>query len=205
LRILESRFLMDWSPGLALIPMIIGMMFVLSGSDITQAASAEISVVGPGLGIIFTIIAFLIHGLFWINMGRVTEKVESLTKIQGYGLGVVALGGLLVVGFVDGGWIIFALAQFGLAYAIYKSHMLTNAFAIVTGFFGAVNVLFGILGFADTTPTEVPVFAFMGWSLIMLVFSLTDGHPEDREMDYEARFRRGAPDDRVASSIESDE
>jgi hypothetical protein len=193
---------MDWAPGLAVIPLLIGMSFAVIGADISNARDAEINIIGPDVGIIFTAIAFVIHALFWVKFARVGEHVEVITKMQGYGLGVVALSGLVVVAFVDGGWIIFAIAQFGIAYTIYKTHLLSTGFGIATAFFGAVNVLFGALGFADTTPQEVPVFAFIGWSLIMLVFSLVDGHPEERDIDYEARFRRGSPEERTGENTE---
>ncbi len=202
MRILENRFLMDWAPGLAIIPLLIGMSFTLIGSDISNAADAEINIIGPDLGIIFTVIAFVFHFLFWINVARVSDHVGVIAKPQAYGLGVVAISGLVVVGFVDGGWIIFALAQFALAYIIFKTHVLSTGFGIATAGFGLVNVLMGILGFAETDPAEVPVFAFIGWSLIMLVFSLVDGHPEERDVDYEARFRRGSPEERAGKSTE---
>ena len=205
MRILENRFLMDWAPGLAVIPLLIGMSFTLIGSDISNAADAEINIIGPDFGLIFTVIAFAIHSLFWINIARISEHVGAIPKPQSYGLGVLAITGLVVVAFVDGGWIIFALAQFGLAYVIYKTHLLSTGFGIVTAGFGAMNVLVGILGFAETDPLEVPVFAFIGWSFIMLVFSLVDGHPEERDMDYESRFRSGSPEERASGASESGE
>ena len=58
LRLLENRFLMDWAPGLAVIPLLIGMSFTLIGSDISNAADAEINIIGPDYGVIFTVIAF---------------------------------------------------------------------------------------------------------------------------------------------------
>ena len=196
---------MDWAPGMAVIPLLIGMSFTLIGSDISNAADAEINIIGPDFGLIFTVIAFAIHSLFWINIARISEHVGVIPKPQSYGLGLLALTGLVVVAFVDGGWIIFALAQFGLAYIIYKTHLLSTGFGIVTAAFGAVNVLVGILGVAETDPLEVPVFAFIGWSFIMLVFSLVDGHPEERDMDYESRFRsRGSPEERASGTSESD-
>lgn len=202
LRILENRFLMDWAPGLAVIPLLIGMSFTLIGSDISNAADAEINIIGPDFGLIFTVIAFAFHSMFWINIARISGHVGVIEKNRAYGLGVLAIGGLVVVAFVDGGWMIFALAQFGLAYIILKTHLLSTGFGIATAGFGLVNILFGFLGFAETDPAEVPVFAFIGWSLIMLVFSLVDGHPEERDIDYEARFRRGSPEERAPESGE---
>ncbi len=191
------RIVMDWASAIALIPMFIGIAFKLSDTSINDVADAEIDIVGSGIGIVFSAIALGIYAIFWANLARISEFVQIYNRLQGGAIGVAALTGLVIVGFVDGGWVLFGLAQLAIAYPIYKSDLLPSGFGIATAVLGAINILIGAIGFTSDSPSSIAVFTLIGWSMIMLVFSLAFGHPEERDVDWQSRFKRGSPEERA--------
>ena len=112
---------MDWASAIALIPMFIGIAFKVSDTSINDVADAEIDIVGSGIGIVFSAIALGIYAIFWANLARISEFVQIYNRPQGGAIGVVALTGLVIVGFVDGGWVLFGLAQLAIAKALNPS------------------------------------------------------------------------------------
>ena len=76
------RIVMDWASAIALIPMFIGIAFKLSDTSINDVADAEIDIVGSGIGIVFSAIAFGIYAIFWANLARISEFVQIYSRPQ---------------------------------------------------------------------------------------------------------------------------
>ena len=199
MRIWENRTLRDASAVLALIPFIIAMIInataeqsisdhygtLLVGAD---TDNSNLTIMNGGIAAIFSALGFVLHGLFWFKMTRIIEYVKVFTRVQAQAIGFVAMAGLLIVGFVAEGWIVFAIAQIALAYTLYKAEILPNFFGIATAVLAVASIYFSAFGGSSS---DAPVFLFIAWSIVITAFSVSDGgHPEERALTLDRIIQR---------------
>jgi hypothetical protein len=202
----ENRTLTDWAAAIALIPFLVSIFINLSDQSIsehygtllvkTDTDNSNLSIMNSGIAAIFSGIGFVFHALFWLKMTRIVEYVNVFPRVQARAIGFVALAGLLFVGFVAEGWIVFGIAQLAVAYTLYKAEVLPNGFGIITGVFAVAIIYFSAFGGASS---DAPVFIFIAWSIVITAFSVSDaGHPEDRDMTIDSRIQEGQAEQAVA-------
>ena len=198
MRVWENRTLRDASAVLALIPFLVAMFINLSDQSIADhygtllvgadTDNSNLTIMSGGIAAIFSALGFVLHGLFWFKMTRIIEYVKVFTRVQAQAIGFVAMAGLLIVGFVAEGWIVFAIAQLAVAYTLYKAEVLPNIFGIATAVLAFASIYFSAFGGSSS---DAPVFLFIAWSIVITAFSLSDGgHPEDRALTLDRIIQR---------------
>lgn len=198
MRVWENRTLRDASAVLALIPFLVAMFINLSDQSISDhygtllvgadTDNSNLTIMSGGIAAIFSALGFVLHGLFWFKMTRIIEYVKVFTRVQAQAIGFVAMAGLLIVGFVAEGWIVFAIAQLAVAYTLYKAEVLPNIFGIATAVLAFASIYFSAFGGSSS---DAPVFLFIAWSIVITAFSLSDGgHPEDRALTLDRIIQR---------------
>ena len=198
MRVWENRTLRDASAVLALIPFLVAMFINLSDQSISEhygtllvradTDNSNLTIMSGGIAAIFSALGFVLHGLFWFKMTRIIEYVKVFTRVQAQAIGFVAMAGLLIVGFVAEGWIVFAIAQLAVAYTLYKAEVLPTFFGIATAVLASASIYFSAFGGSSS---DAPVFLFIAWSIVITAFSLSDGgHPEDRALTLDRIIQR---------------
>ena len=197
MRVWENRTLRDASAVLALIPFIVAMLINQSDQSISEyyggmivggdTDNSNLTIMSGGIAAIFSALGFVLHGLFWFKMTRMIEYVKVFTRVQAQAIGFVPMAGLLIVGFVAAGWIVFAIAQLALAHTLYKAEILPNFFGIATAVVASASIYFSAF---DGSSSE-PVFLFIAWSIVITAFSVSDGgHPEERALTLDRIIQR---------------
>jgi hypothetical protein len=198
MRVWENRTLRDASAVLALIPFIVAMFINLSDQSISEhygtllvkadTDNSNLTIMSGGIAAIFSALGFVLHGLFWFKMTRIIEYVKVFTRVQAQAIAFVAMAGLLIVGFVAEGWIVFAIAQLAVAYTLYKAEVLPNFFGIATAVLASASIYFSVFGGSSS---DAPVFLFIAWSIVITAFSVSDGgHPEERALTLDRIIQR---------------